>query len=345
MYPASFEYVAPTTLEEALDTLGRYEDDAKVLAGGQSLIPLMKLRFAAPRVVVDINRLPGFDTLAEEDGGLRIGALVRHKACERSELLGGRWGTLGAAAPLISDPIIRNLGTVAGSLAHADPQGDWGSALLAMDAEVVTRGPDGTRTIPVGELFEGPFMTTLAPTEIITEVRVPDPGAVAGGTYLKLERKVGDFATVGVAVHLSIQDGKVGRAGIALTAVGPTNLRASDAESVLTGSELTEEAIREAARLAAEAAQPHGDTRGSEDFKRNVVRVFTERGLRAAAEAVGAAPPRAAAPREGPAGEPVTTEAALDATERHDYFSGEETVAGVMDELEEKPGGPDGGER
>jgi carbon-monoxide dehydrogenase medium subunit len=339
MYPASFEYVAPTTLEEALDTLARYGDDAKVLAGGQSLIPLMKLRFAAPRVVVDINRLPGLDTLAEEDGGLRIGALVRHKACERSELLGGRWGTLGAAAPLISDPIVRNLGTVGGSLAHGDPQGDWGSALLAMDAEVVAHGPDDTRTIPLVELFQGPFVTSLRPTEIITEVRVPDPGPVAGGTYLKLERKVGDFATVGVAVHLSMQDGKVGRAGIALTAVGPTNLRATDAESVLTGSELTEEAIREAARLAAAAAQPHSDTRGSEDFKRHVVRVFTERGLRAAAEAVGAAPRRVAA------GEPVTTEAALDATERHDYFSGEESVAGVMDELEEKEGGPDGGTR
>jgi carbon-monoxide dehydrogenase medium subunit len=339
MYPASFEYVAPTTLEEALDTLGRYEDDAKVLAGGQSLIPLMKLRFAAPRVVVDINRLPGLDTLAEEDGGLRIGALVRHKACERSELLGGRWGTLGAAAPLISDPIVRNLGTVGGSLAHGDPQGDWGSALLAMDAEVVAHGPDDTRTIPLVELFQGPFVTSLRPTEIITEVRVPDPGPVAGGTYLKLERKVGDFATVGVAVHLSMQDGKVGRAGIALTAVGPTNLRATDAEAVLTGSELTEEAIREAARLAAQAAQPHSDTRGSEDFKRNVVRVFTERGLRAAAEAVGAPPRRAGA------GEPVTTEAALGATERHDYFSGEESIAGVMDELEDKEGGPDGGER
>ncbi|HET9290608.1 MAG TPA: FAD binding domain-containing protein, partial [Actinomycetes bacterium] len=165
MYPASFEYVVPATLEEALDALGRYEDDAKVLAGGQSLIPLMKLRFAAPRALVDINRLPGLDTLAEADGGLRIGALVRHKTCERSELLGGRWGTLGATAPLISDPIIRNLGTVCGSLAHGDPQGDWGSALLAMGASVVAQGPDGSRTIPLGELFDGPFLTTLAPTE------------------------------------------------------------------------------------------------------------------------------------------------------------------------------------
>jgi carbon-monoxide dehydrogenase medium subunit len=285
MYPASFEYVAPATLEEALETLGRYGDDAKVLAGGQSLIPLMKLRFAAPQVLVDINRLPGLDTLAEENGGLRIGALVRHKACEKSDLLrGGRWGTLGAAAPLISDPIIRNLGTVCGSLAHADPQGDWGSALLAMDAEVVARGPDGTRTIPLGELFEGPFVTSLAPTEIITEVRVPDPGQAAGGTYLKLERKVGDFATVGVAIHLAMADGKVGKAGIAMTAVGPTNLRASAAEEALAGSELTDDVIREAARLAAEAAQPYSDTRGTADYKRTVVRVFTERGLRTVRE-------------------------------------------------------------
>jgi carbon-monoxide dehydrogenase medium subunit len=286
MYPASFDYVAAATLEEALDTLGRYEDDAKVLAGGQSLIPLMKLRLAAPRVVVDINRLPGLDTLAEEDGGLRIGALVRHKTCEHSELLGGRWGTLGAAAPMISDPIIRNLGTVCGSLAHADPQGDWGSALLAMDAEVIAKGPDnGSRTIPLTELFQGPFMTSLEPTEIITEVRVPDPGPSAGGTYLKLERKVGDYATVGVAVHLAMDDGRVGKAGIALTAVGPTNLRATAAEQALAGSEPTDEAIAEAARLAAEAAQPFSDTRGTADYKRTVVRVFTERALRTAREA------------------------------------------------------------
>src|SRR4030095_11572873 len=254
MYPASFDYVVPATLEEALDTLGRYEDDAKVLAGGMSLIPLMKLRLAAPRVLVDINRLPGLDTLATEDGGLRIGALVRHKTCERAGLLGGRWRARGAAAPLISDPIIRNLGTVCGSLAHADPQGDWGSALLAMDAEVVARGPDGSRTIPLRELFEGPFVTSLAPTEIITEARVPDPGPDAGRDYLKLERKVGDFATVGVAIPLAMADGKVGKAGIALTAVGPTNLRATAAEEALAGSELTDEAIATAARLAAEDA-------------------------------------------------------------------------------------------
>jgi aerobic carbon-monoxide dehydrogenase medium subunit len=285
MYPPSFEYVVPSTLDEALDLLDRHGDEAKILAGGQSLIPLMKLRFAAPRTLVDINRLEGLDELDEEEGALRIGALVRHKTCERSDLLRGRYGVLGDAAPLISDPIVRNLGTVAGSLAHADPQGDWGSALLAAGAEVVARSSAGARTIPLEGFFEGPFTTMLEPTELITEVRVPDPGPRAGGTYLKLERKVGDFATVGVAVHVSLENGRVRRAGIALTAVGPTNLKATAAEQALAGAELDDEAIGEAARLAAEAAEPRDDVRGSADYKRNVVRLFTERGLRTAAQA------------------------------------------------------------
>ena len=284
MYPGRFEYEAPATLDEALATLDRYGDEAKVLAGGQSLIPLMKLRFASPRMLVDINRLPGLDGLAEEEGELRIGALVRHKDCERSSLLGGRWAVLGDAAPQISDPIVRNLGTVAGSLAHADPQGDWGSALMAAGARVVARGSEGSREIAVEDLFEGPFTTTLEPTEVITEVRVPDPGPKAGGTYLKLERKVGDFATAAVAVHVSFSNGTVGRAGIALTGVGPRNLRAHAAEEALAGTTLDDEAIGEAARLAAEAAEPHDDVRGSADYKRNVIRVFVERGLRKARE-------------------------------------------------------------
>ncbi len=282
MYPASFEYFAPTSLDEAVSLLESYGDEAKVLAGGQSLIPLMKLRFAAPRIVVDINRIEGLDGLGSGDGILRIGALVRHATCERSELLRGPFGVLGDAAPLISDPIVRNWGTVAGSLAHADPQGDWGSALLAIGAEIEARGPGGTRTIPIVEFFEGPFTTALDPTEVITEVRVADPGPGSAGTYLKLERKVGDFATVGVAVHVSLDDGTVRSAGIGLTAVGPTNLRATAAEESLTGGPLDDEAIGEAARLAADAARPHGDQRGSAEYKRQVVRVFVERGLRKA---------------------------------------------------------------
>jgi carbon-monoxide dehydrogenase medium subunit len=284
MYPASFEYVAPTTLDEALAVLEEHGDEAKVLAGGQSLIPLMKLRFAAPRIVVDINGISELDHLDEREGSLLIGTLVRHKACERSELLRTRYRTLGDAAPMISDPIVRNRGTVGGSLAHADPQGDWGTAMLAMRAEIVVRGANGGRTIPIDEFFQGPFTTALEPTEILTEVRIPDRGARAGGTYLKLERKVGDFATAGVAVHVSFANGSVDRAGIALTGVGPMNLRAEAAEQALRGHALDDEAIAEAARLAAEAAQPRSDVRGTEEYKRNVVRVFTERGLRKAAE-------------------------------------------------------------
>ena len=287
MYPARFEYHAPASVDEALEVLDRYGDEAKVLAGGQSLIPLMKLRFASPSALVDINRIEGLDTIGEDNGFLSIGALVRHKDCEKSDALKGRYGVLGDAAPQISDPIVRNRGTVVGSLTHADPQGDWGSALMATGARLEVTSSGGTRTIPLDELFQGPFTTSLQPNEIATAVQVPDPGARAGGTYLKLERKVGDFATVGVAVHLALDNGKVGSAGIALTGVGPRNLRATAAEEALAGAELNDDTIEAAARLAAEAAQPRTDQRGSADYKRSVVRVFTERGLRKAAETVG----------------------------------------------------------
>jgi aerobic carbon-monoxide dehydrogenase medium subunit len=284
MYPASFDYFAPTTLDEALGLLQEHGDEAKVLAGGMSLIPLMKLRFAAPRVIVDINGLSELGQLEQDDGGLRMGALVRHKTCEKSELLRGRYGTLGDAAPMISDPIVRNMGSVGGSLAHADPQGDWGSVMLATRAEITVQSSNGSRTIPIDEFFQGPFTTVLEPTEILTEVRVPDSGTRAGGSYLKLERKVGDFATVGVAVHVAFSNGSVSQAGIALTGVGPMNLRAEAAEQALAGQALDEQVIGEAARLAARAAHARTDVRGTEEYKRNVVRVFAERGLRKAAE-------------------------------------------------------------
>jgi carbon-monoxide dehydrogenase medium subunit len=191
---------------------------------------------------------------------------------------------LADAAPQISDPVVRNLGTVAGSLAHADPQGDWGSALLAAGASVQAQGPGGTRTIPLDDLFQGPFTTALEPTEVVTWVQVPEPKAPCGGAYLKLERKVGDFATAAVGVHVSFSNGNVEQAGIALTGVGPRNMRAKAAEDALAGRELNDEAIAEAGRLAAETAEPHDDIRGSAEYKRNVVRVFTERALRRARE-------------------------------------------------------------
>jgi aerobic carbon-monoxide dehydrogenase medium subunit len=281
MFPSSFDYVAPTSVDEVLSLLAEHGDDAKVLAGGQSLIPLMKLRFATPARILDINRIEGLDYM-EENGSLRIGALVRNRTMERSELLSLRYPTMAAAAPLISDPLVRNLGTVVGSLCHADPQGDWASVMLALNGELVARSSRGERIIPVAELIEGPFTTTLRPDELATEIRVPVAGDASHGTYLKLERKVGDFATVGVAVHLTFEAERVKRAGIGLTAVGPSNIKAEAAERVLEGQALNDDVIKEAARLAAEQAKPHDDIRGSASYKREIVRVYVTRALHAA---------------------------------------------------------------
>lgn len=289
MLPPRFDYRRPGSLEEAVDLLGEHGDEAKVLAGGQSLIPLLKFRLAAPSLLVDVNRVPGLDGIAEEGGVLRIGALVRHATLERETSLRDRYPAIAAAAPQISDPLVRNLGTVGGSLAHADPSGDWGAVMLALGASVLARSRRGEREIPVRELFRDTFATSLEPDELLTEIRVPAPAGPVGGTYLKLERKVGDFATVAVAVHVEMQDGRIGRAGIGLAAVGPTNLRAEAAEAALAGAEPTEEAFAEAARLAAEAASPVSDVRGSAGYKRHVVEVYVRRGLAAAVQRARAA--------------------------------------------------------
>lgn len=280
MFPANFEYVAPTSLDEALAILAERGEDAKVLAGGQSLIPLMKLRFAAPALIVDINRVPGLDDMTlDRSNRLHVGALVRNSTLERSEVLQTRYPTMAAAAPLISDPIVRNQGTFVGSLCHADPQGDWGSVMLALDGEVVARSAKGQRKIPVTKFFDGPFTSVLRPDEIAVEATVPDPGPKSFGTYLKLERKVGDFATVGVAVFVSTERGIVRRAGIGLTGVGATNIKAVAAENALVGKRLSEKSIAQAAQLAADASDPKTDVRGTAEYKRDVVRVFVARGL------------------------------------------------------------------
>src|SRR4051794_37756322 len=285
MYPARFDYTAPTTLDEALGVLGQRGDEAKVLAGGQSLIPLMKLRFAQPSMLVDINRLPGLDFIDASNGYLRIGALVRHNQVLASDDVRRTNHTVAHAAPWVSDPLVRNLGTVCGSLAHADPQGDWASVMLACGGEVVARKASGERVIPVKDLITGVFTTQLEPDELVTEVRVPKYTGPSGGTYLKLERKVGDYATVGVATHLTLDgSGRIASAGIALTAVGSTNIKAVAAERALVGSEPGDENFRSAARLAAQAADPRDDVRGSADYKRHVVEVFVHRGLTTAAE-------------------------------------------------------------
>jgi len=284
MLPAPFEYHAPKTVDEALELLDQLGDEGKVLAGGQSLIPLLKLRFASPGHLVDINKIKDLDYLEERDGALRIGPLFRHKSAERSSLLASRYHVMADAAPQIADPIIRNRGTIVGSVAHADPSGDWGAVLLALDADLVLRSNSGSRTVKARDFFNGPFSTALEPNEMLSEIRIPASRSQTGGAYLKLERKVGDFATVAVAVHLRMDDGQVGSAGIGLTAVGPQNIKAERAEAALKGRVLDDAAIKEAAGLAAEAAEPKADHRGSVEYKRNVVRVFTERGLRRAYE-------------------------------------------------------------
>lgn len=289
MFPRSFDYRAPSTLDEVMEALAQNGDEAKVLAGGQSLIPLMKLRFASPSLIIDINRVDGLGMITEEPDRLRVGTLARHCELADSDVIKSRYPAMATAAPLISDPLTRNLGTIGGSLAHGDPSGDWGAVMLAMGAEVVARSTSGERTIPVRDLFVGTFTTSLQPTEVLTEVRIPRSKGPSGGTYLKLERKVGDFATVAVAVHLELANGTIGRAGIGLTAVGPTNLAAIAAEEALAGNPATPEAFAQAARLAAAACEPTSDVRGSADYKRDIVRVFVERGLARALEIAQAA--------------------------------------------------------
>jgi aerobic carbon-monoxide dehydrogenase medium subunit len=283
MVPAAFDYRAPTSLQEALEVLREHGDEAKVMAGGQSLIPLLKLRFATPGVVVDIARVPGLTGVTTDAETLRVGALTRHVDIERDAELDARCRILRDTAPQIADPLVRNRGTVGGSLCHADPAGDWGAVMLALDAQLVATSATGERVIRAADFFQGPFTTALRPDEVLTEVRIPatPAGRRAGGTYLKLERKVGDFATVGVAVHVQMANGTVERAGIGLTAVGSSNLKAVEAERSLVGGPPTGDAISEAARLAAAAAEPRDDVRGSAAYKKDVVRVFVQRGLRA----------------------------------------------------------------
>ncbi|HEX6234382.1 MAG TPA: xanthine dehydrogenase family protein subunit M [Jiangellaceae bacterium] len=290
MYPAAFDYVAARTLDEALATLSEGDEDTKVLAGGQSLIPMMKLRLATPTKLVDINRIPGLANISVSNGHLVVGALTRHNDVVNSDLVKAENHTMAAAAPWIADPLVRNLGTVGGSLAHADPQGDWGSVMLACGAQVVATSNRGDRTIPVTELFVDLFTSALEPDELLTEVRVPRYTGPAGGTYLKLERKVGDYATVGVAVHLQLDGDRIGQAGIALTGVGSKNIKATGAENVLIGQQPSEELFAEAGELAAGAADPRTDVRGTAEFKRSVVSTFVRRGLsQAANQAAGPA--------------------------------------------------------
>lgn len=282
MIPAAFDYSSPKSLSEAISLLQQHGADAKILAGGQSLIPLMKLRMAAPKHVIDINGIGELSYIRESDGFLTIGALTREADVDASELIRGRYPLLADTASVIADPLVRNMATVGGNLAHADPANDHPATMLAINASVVATGPKGKRTIAITDFFTGIFTTSLAADEILTEIRIPAPPPGSGGAYLKVERKVGDFAAAAVAVQVTLDNGTFKEAGVGLTNVGPMPIKAVRAEAALRGKPANEATIEEAARIAAEESDPADDLRGSADYKRSLVRVLTARALRQA---------------------------------------------------------------
>ena len=284
MIPPSFDYVVPKTLPEAVALLGQHAD-AKVLAGGHSLIPLMRFRLASPAVLVDINRIDGLSYVREEDGWLKIGAMTREAELERSALITEKYPLLADSTRMVADPLVRNMATLGGNLAHADPANDHPATMLAYGAQIVATGPNGQRTIPAAEFFTGPFTTALERNEILTEIRIPAHRPGDGGCYLKVERKVGDYATAAVAVQVTLDgNGKCTSVGIGLTNVGLTPIRATAAEEALRGQSPHDDHVRRAARLASEAAEPESDRRGSAEYKRALIQTLTVRALRKAVE-------------------------------------------------------------
>ena len=285
MIPPSFEYHVPDSVSDAIGMLKRYGAEAKLLSGGMSLIPLMKLRLAEPAHVIDINRISGLDHIKEEDGFLRIGALVREADLEKSALIRSKYPLLLDTTLVIADPLVRNRATVGGNLAHGDPANDHPATMLALEAELVVVGPQGERKIPVTSFFTDLFTTALSSDEILTEICIPIPIPGSGGAYFKLERKVGDFATAGVAAQVTVgKEDICERVGIGLTNVGLTPVKAEKAEEALRGKKIDGESIKRAGQLAAQESQPTADLRGSEEYKRDLVRVLTVRALNRALE-------------------------------------------------------------
>jgi aerobic carbon-monoxide dehydrogenase medium subunit len=285
MIPPAFEYLRPSTIPEAIGFLQQFGDDAKILSGGQSLIPMMKFRLARPAYLIDINRIAGLSCIREEGGYLKIGALTREAELEHSPLIQSRFPIIHDTARVIADPQVRNLATLAGNLAHGDPANDHPATMLSLGAKIAATGPKGERVIPIEEFFVTLFTTALNPDEIVTEIRIPLPLPRSGGAYFKLERKVGDFATAAVAAQLTLDaSGVCQQAGIGLTNVGPTPLKARTAEEFLRGKKLDDANIRQAAQLASEEAQPSADLRGPLEYKRGLVKELAVRALSRAAE-------------------------------------------------------------
>ncbi len=285
MKPAPFTYFAPRSLDEALSLLRQYGSDAKPLAGGQSLVPLMNFRLAKPRYLIDLNRIPELAYIRRENGFLAIGAMTRQFEAERSDDVGHLAPLLREALKLVGHPTIRHRGTVGGSLAHADPAAELPAAAVALGAELVIRGPGGSRTVPAAEFFVGPFTTVLAPDELLTEVRIPAVPPGNGYAFLELSRRHGDFAIAGVAAMVGLgPDGRIERAALALCGVGPTPVRARQAEAALLGAPPTEDRFREAGELAARETDPTSDIHASADYRRRVAAVLVRRALSTATE-------------------------------------------------------------
>ncbi len=288
MIPAAFDYHRPGTLEEAVKLLSSHGDQAKVLSGGMSLLPMLKLRLASFAHLVDIGRIPGLDYIKEEGGFLKIGAMTRQATLERSDLIRTQYPILADAVPLIADPLVRNRGTVGGNVANGDPGNDQPAIMLALGATFVARGPKGERSVPAGQFYKGLYSTALAPNEILTEIRIPAPPPKSGGAYAKLKRKTGDFAVAAAAVQLTLNaKGAIERAAIGLTNAALTPVEASDAAKYLTGKMPDEKTIAEAAKMAAAKSSPSADRRGSIEYKKEMARVLTARALRKAVQRAG----------------------------------------------------------
>jgi aerobic carbon-monoxide dehydrogenase medium subunit len=288
MIPPSFEYLRPKTIPEAVALLQQHGDEAKILSGGQSLIPMMKLRLARPGYLIDINRISGLSYVKEDGGFLKIGGLTREAELEASPVVRSKYPILLDTAHVIADPQVRNLATVGGNLAHGDPANDHPATMVALGAQVVATGPKGERVIPIGNFFVTLFTTALQHEEILTEIRVPVPPPRSGGAYFKLERKVGDFATAAVAVQLTLDDkGVCQKVGIGLTNVGPTPVKARKAEEFLRGKKLDEANVAQAAQLAAAESAPSADLRGPVEYKKALVKELAKRALSRAAERAG----------------------------------------------------------
>jgi carbon-monoxide dehydrogenase medium subunit len=288
MIPAAFDYHRPGTLDEAVKLLSSYGDQGKVLSGGMSLLPSLKLRLGSYAHLVDIGRIPGLDYIKEEGGFLRIGALTRQSTLERSDLIRTKYPILADAVSLIADPLVRNRGTLGGNIANGDPGNDQPAIALAVGATLVARGPKGERSIAANQFYKGLYETALARNEILTEIRIPLPAARSGGAYAKLKRKTGDFAVAAAAVQLTLNaKGAVDRAGIALTNAALTPVEASDAAKFLVGKMPDDKTIAEAAKLAAAKSAPGADRRGSVEYKKDMARVMVTRALRKAVQRAG----------------------------------------------------------